>query len=117
MLEILLLWQLCRDLGRNLRSKDINPLWYQVRLIFAWFVGEFLGGVVAAALFPHSRFTGYVMGLGFGLGFALLVFFHARSIRNRRVPVEPRPTGGFPVLPPKPIEPAKADPSDRSEVP
>jgi hypothetical protein len=50
MLEIVLLYFLCKSLGSMLREKGYQPLAFQILLVVFWFGGEFLGGVVAAVV-------------------------------------------------------------------
>ena len=51
MLEILLLYYLCKKLGRNLRDKGRKPLLYQIMLVLVWFGGEIAGAIVAAVVY------------------------------------------------------------------
>ena len=47
MLEIILVYFLCKGLGGILRAKGRNPLVLQILLVVCWLGGEFAGGVVA----------------------------------------------------------------------
>ena len=47
MLEIIVLWQLCKSLGRILRDKGRKPRPFQILLVVMWFGGELAAGFVA----------------------------------------------------------------------
>jgi membrane protein DedA with SNARE-associated domain len=48
MIEILVLYKLCKDLGRNARAKGRRAIGYQLLLILFWIGGEFFGTFVGA---------------------------------------------------------------------
>lgn len=48
MLEIIILYKLCSNLGGVLRHKSRSAIGYQILLVFAWFLAEFLGAGAAS---------------------------------------------------------------------
>ena len=48
MLEILLLFFLCKYIGDRLREKGRHPLGYQIGLVVLWFGAEIVTGIVSA---------------------------------------------------------------------
>ena len=50
MLEIILVYGLCKSLGNMLRAKGRKPLWMQVMLVVTWVGGEVVGGFVAGVV-------------------------------------------------------------------
>ena len=50
MLEIILLFFLCKGLGTILRGKGRKPLGFQILLVVLWFGGEFAGGIVGGVI-------------------------------------------------------------------
>jgi hypothetical protein len=44
MLEIVLVYYLCKRLGTVLRAKDYKPFWMQFLLVLSWFGAEFTSG-------------------------------------------------------------------------
>jgi hypothetical protein len=101
MLEILILWQLCKNIGVKLRAKGRSPGGYQFMLVAMWFGGEIIGGIIG------------VIVLEGGLGAYLLAILGAVAgvvaafvIVNSLAPIEvDRPTGGFPITPLPAIDP------------
>jgi hypothetical protein len=101
MLEIFIVFRLCRTLGNKLREKERNPLGYQFLLVALWIVGEIMGGVVGFVVGAIAN-NGDEPSLLFGYGGALLgaacgaglVFFIAHQ------------------LPSLAIEPMRIDPDD-----
>jgi hypothetical protein len=85
MLEIVLLYFLCKRLGEMLRGKGQSPLPYQIMLVVFWFGGEFLAGVAAGVLYAVQNggaspepfdLTVYLfamMGAACGAGLAFLI--------------------------------------------
>lgn len=70
MLEILLLYGLCKSMGNVMRAKGRSPLLLQILVVLAWFGGEFCG------------FVGYIafqsiQGTGLGEGFDLIGYVAA----------------------------------------
>ena len=72
MLEIILLYFLCKSLGSMLREKGRNPLAFQILLVLFWFGGEFMGGVVAAIVHA-ARYGDGPQELGLGVYLFALV--------------------------------------------
>jgi hypothetical protein len=101
MLEIFIVFRLCRALGNKLREKERNPLGYQFLLVALWIVGEIMGGIVGFVVGaianngdePSLLFSygGALLGAACGAG---LVFFIAHQ------------------LPSLAIEPTRVDPDD-----
>lgn len=50
MLEIILVYFLCKGLGSMLRAKGRKPLGLQILLVVCWLGGEFAGGMVAGVI-------------------------------------------------------------------
>jgi hypothetical protein len=59
MLEILILFKLCRNLGNIVRAKGRQAAGYQFMLVAMWFCGEFGGaftvGIICALLYPDTQ--------------------------------------------------------------
>ena len=71
MLEVLLVVGLCTALGKKLRAKGRKPLWMQVGLVFAWILGELVGGFIAGII--HVIRNGENAPMGFEVyAFALV---------------------------------------------
>ena len=51
MIEILILYQLCKKIGAILRDKNRGPTGYQVLLVLIWFGTEFFSGIVACIVY------------------------------------------------------------------
>ena len=84
MLEIVLLYFLCKSLGSMLRDKGYNPLAFQILLVVFWFGGEFLGAVAAAVVhvvrhggpppeFSLGLYLFAIVGAGCGAGLWFLI--------------------------------------------
>lgn len=74
MLEIVLLFFLCKKLGENLRAKGRNPIGYQIGMVVLWFGSEFAVGFVSALVMAMQ--TGNTDG-DFGIGMYLLALLAA----------------------------------------
>jgi hypothetical protein len=48
MLEIFLLYHLCKNIGKRMRAKGYKPVWLQILMVLMWFGGEVFGAMVAA---------------------------------------------------------------------
>lgn len=105
MLEIILLFFLCRRLGEILRAKGRSPGWYQFLLVVLWFGGELFGAIVTVAVFQVDGLALYLGAILGAAGGALLAFVIANSIP----PMTPLGPPGFAV-----IQPTRAP--DRSEL-
>ena len=110
MLEIIILFVMCKNMGQIVRRKGRRPLGFQLLLIGMWFGGEIVGGLLGTI--ATAMIDGQYEGVGplaylaalvcAGLG-AWLAFRIARSAggeADRR---------GFQVLPveAKPVAPAQ----------
>lgn len=45
-IEILILYTFCEDIGVRLRKKGRRALWFQVSTVVMWFVFELIGGTI-----------------------------------------------------------------------
>lgn len=72
MIEILVLYYICKRLGEYLRGKGRKPLLLQILLVLFWFGGEFLAGV-AAGLVQAMRHRGVPQEFDFTIYGAALV--------------------------------------------
>jgi hypothetical protein len=87
MLEIILVYFLCKRLGDMLRAKGQKPLPYQIMLVVFWIGGEIMGFIVGAVVeaaqsggAPSEEFNlmGYFMaliGAACGAGLAFLIAY------------------------------------------
>ena len=57
MIEILIVWSLCKKMGNTIRAKGRAPFGYQFMLVVFWLGGEFMGGV-GAAIYEQVRSGG-----------------------------------------------------------
>jgi hypothetical protein len=105
MLEIIILFLMCRNIGTIVRKNGRNAIGFQLALIGLWIAGEILGGFVGAmvTMMVDGRYEGvgvltYLFALlGAGIG-AFIAFRIARS-------TAPKPAGlGFPVVMKYPAE-------------
>jgi len=51
MIEILILYQLCKKIGEILRGKNRGPTGYQVLLVLIWFGTEFFSAIAASIVY------------------------------------------------------------------
>jgi hypothetical protein len=83
-LELIFLYYLCKNLGRNLRQKGRKPLLFQIMLVLMWFGGEVAGGIVAAVVyvlvqgqappeFSLPVYLGAIAGAACGAGFCFMI--------------------------------------------
>lgn len=47
MLEIVILYFLCKNIGTRMRAKGYKPIWLQILMVLMWFGGEVFGAMVA----------------------------------------------------------------------
>jgi len=84
MLELILLYYLCKSLGRMLREKGRKPLLYQIMLILMWLGGEISAAIVAVVVyvvvqghappdFSLSIYLGAIFGAACGAGFCFTI--------------------------------------------
>jgi hypothetical protein len=84
MLEIVLLYFLCKSMGQKLRAKGRKPLPLQILLVLMWLGGEFVGGAVGGVVpairhgnapmeFEPWVYLLAVIGAGCGAGFCFLI--------------------------------------------
>ncbi len=84
MLEIILLFYLCKNLGRKLREKGRKPLLYQIMLVLMWIGGEIAGAIVAAVVyvvvqgqappdFSLPIYLGAIVGAASGAAFCFMI--------------------------------------------
>ena len=86
MIEIIVVYFLCKGLGKIVRAKGRKPLWLQVMLVVSWFGGEFVGAFIGAIgyvvmtgddtgeLHP-SVYLFALLGAALGAGFCFLVAY------------------------------------------
>jgi hypothetical protein len=55
MLEIFIVFRLCRALGNKLREKERSPLGYQFLLVASWIGGEIMGAIVGFVVGCHRQ--------------------------------------------------------------
>jgi hypothetical protein len=72
LIEIFILFALCRALGNRLREKERNPLGYQFLLVALWFTGEFTGAVVGTVIGMLASGDDEMVFFFFGYGGGLL---------------------------------------------
>ena len=92
MLEIVLLYFLCKSIGNVLRDKGRKPLGFQILLVIMWFGGEFLGGAVAG-LVHAIRHGAAPMELDLSVYLFAIVAKYRRASRQR----SPGPSYTIPI--------------------
>ena len=93
MVEIFLLYFLCKRIGAIVRAKGRKAIGYQFMTVALWFGCEFAGLFGGAIISGEVTALAYVIGLsGAAIG-ALSAFLIARSLS----PIGQDSTGGFPV--------------------
>lgn len=79
MLEILVLWQLTKQIGHMVEQKGRKSGWYKVLTVALWFGGEIMGaivGVILASAGESTQCMVYLCALGgaaIGAGVAYLI--------------------------------------------
>ena len=114
MLEILILWHMCKSMRRVVGPHQRVGR-YQLMLVAMWFAGEFGGGILGAIV-------GYFLGLGGPDGGPLVYLFALAgaglstwgAFKIARAATKPEPelirTGGFSVIPsPNPAAPGNPE--------
>jgi hypothetical protein len=88
MLEIVVLFLLCKNLGKRLRDKGRSPTGMQFLLVGLWFTGEITGGLVGlviGGIVAGDPDSGLIFGIGGALcgavGAAITVFQIAKAMR------------------------------------
>jgi hypothetical protein len=96
MLEILIIWQLAKSIGKTAAEKGRSVGGYKALLVLCWIGGEILGGILAALTGADggALYLGAIVGAIVG---AISAFAIAKSVSPLTAEVR---TGGFPVLPP-----------------
>jgi hypothetical protein len=100
MIELFLIYSMCKALGRRLRAKGQAAWPFQLMLAFGWFLGEFVGGfggaIVSRLLWgPDNELPfAYIVAICLAVTVACLVFLFARLMPDKNA--EPR---AFPVQP------------------
>lgn len=112
MLEILLVYGLCKWMGSLLRDKGRNPLVFQIFVVVGWIVGEFggafIGGVVHYIQNPGSEEIGIgvylfaIAGAALGAGIPFFIAFLLPPVNKENVYQTP---GQFPSRPFDPNNP------------
>lgn len=81
MLEIILLFKMCKRIGESARLKQRRAFNYQLLLILCWFAGEFIGAVLFLTLLSSDHgeppilfcYIGALMGAVVGTWFAFRI--------------------------------------------
>jgi hypothetical protein len=95
MLEILIIWQLAKSIGKTAAAKGRSSGAYKALLVLCWIGGEIVGAILAvlAGAAGGALYLGAIVGAIVG---AISAFAIAKSVSP--LTAEAR-TGGFPVLP------------------
>ena len=98
MLEIFILWSLCKSIGKKLRDKGRKPIGWQLLMIFSWFLFEFFGAFATAIIYhvingpaADAGFVPYIGALGGAIFAACMVMLTVHLLPARTGPV------GFPL--------------------
>lgn len=91
MLEILILYTLCKNLGKIARKKGYKAFGYQLMLVGLWFGSEFLAGIIGAIVLyvlygPRADdmfFVIYLIAMACAAGSAFLSFAIVKSLPDR----------------------------------
>jgi hypothetical protein len=70
MIEIILLYFLCKHIGMMAQQKGLNPTAWKIYTILCWVGAEFLGFIIGMSLFGFNKNN--LVGL---MGFALVCAF------------------------------------------
>lgn len=83
MLEILLVYGLCKHMGTVLSRKGRKSGWFKFFVVVAWFGGEIAGGLAAAVALAIANqgeepsmggiYLGAIVGAGLSVGFVFLI--------------------------------------------
>jgi len=105
-LDFVILYLMCKNLGERMRTRNRKPFWFQVMLVTFWFAGEIGGGTLGfifevicsgrAHVEPTSAILGALVGAVLG---GVASFFVVHVILERQ------PAPGFPVLPAQELVP------------
>ncbi|MDB5355676.1 MAG: hypothetical protein JWN24_2129 [Phycisphaerales bacterium] len=101
MLEILLLWHLCKKIGVKLRAKGRSAGGYQAMLVAMWFGGEIIGAIIGVVVMGGGAGAYLFAILGAAAG-AVAAFVIVNSVAPLEID---RPTGGFPITPLPAVDP------------
>jgi hypothetical protein len=96
MLEILILWQLCKNIGVKLRAKGRSPGGYQFMLVAMWFGGEIIGGILGVVMSGEAGAVAYLVAILGAIAGVVAAFVIVRSVAPINID---HPTGGFPIAP------------------
>jgi hypothetical protein len=97
MLEILLVYFLCKKLGTIARDKGRRAGGYQAMLIGMWIGGEFFGGFLGVMM-ADGEVTAAAYGMAL-LGAAVGAIGAFVIVSTLKSVIKPHPyTGGFPVI-------------------
>src|SRR5262245_61407664 len=90
MLEILLLFFLCKKIGAIVAAKGHTKTGYQVMLVAFWIIGEISGAVLAVVVLdfgednPLALLGPALLGAGCGAGIAFLIANSLSDVRVQR---------------------------------
>lgn len=97
MLEIIILYFLCKHIGQLSLSKGLKPLPWKIYTILAWIAAEFLGVIIGAILFgidiqlalteQKEKLSGLML---FSLVCAFGGYLIVRRILEKRNPLPPQ---------------------------
>lgn len=84
MLEIILLFGLCKSMGNVLRNKGRKPLLFQFLLVGMWFGGEIVGAIIGTVVYAIrngappdglelSTYLFAIVGAALGAGLCFLI--------------------------------------------
>lgn len=111
MLEILLVYGLCKWMGSLLRDKGRNPLVFQIFVVLGWIGGEFGGAFIGAIIHflqnPNAQELGLevylfaLVGAAVGAGIPFFIAFLLPSVKEETYLAQ----GSYPSRPIDPNNP------------
>ncbi len=80
MIEIIIVWQLCKSVGRIVREKGRKAIGWQFMTVGLWLGGEIAGAVVGAVISGGEGASLYVLALVGAAGGGALAYVIAKSL-------------------------------------
>ncbi len=74
MIELIIVYLMCKKMGASARRKGLPPLLFQFLTFILWFGGQVAGIVLGISMFGELGLAAYGMGLGCAVGGVILAF-------------------------------------------
>jgi hypothetical protein len=99
MLELFLLYMICKKMGESLRAKKRKPFLFQLMLVALWFGGEFTGAVVVTVIHMMTSRDPAPMGMVYGVAILGGVLGAIAAFTIAHLTPARKPLPAFPVVP------------------